>query len=362
MRMSGVIPHRGWFVSPHRGWLALGLVGLMGFFATALSAAWVIARGPAGPAAAMAKAADNFVAALSAEEKARAVFAFDVPGRTEWHFIPKDRTGLPIKAMSPQQRTLAHALLKTGLSVPGYAKAKLIMTLETVLRDMEKDPIKRDPEKYWFSVFGTPTPAGNWGWKVEGHHISLNFTIVNGHLVATSPSFLGANPGEVREGPMKGTRALGTEEDEGRKFLMSLSDELRAKAIFDQTAPPEIVTGPASEVKPLPEVGISAASLDAKHKSTLVALLGVFAGTLNPALAAERLAKVKAAGADKLRFGWAGGIKRGDPHYYRISGPTFLVEYDNTQNGANHVHTIWRDFNGDFGRDLLREHLNNAHP
>ena len=354
MRISTVFARRRW----------LGLAGLvtLALLASFVPAAWVAARGPVPPALAMAKAADAFLASLAPEEKARATFAFDVPGRTEWHFVPKDRAGLAIKAMSPPQRALAHALLKTGLSVPGYAKATLIMSLETVLRDMEKDPVKRDPEKYWFAVFGTPSSSAAWGWKVEGHHVSLNFTIVNGHLVATAPSFLGANPGEVRQGPMKGTRALGREEDEGRKFLMSLRVEQRAAAIFDQTAPPEIVTGPASQVAPLPEFGIRASHLDAKHQASLVSLLSVFANTLNPALATERLAKVKAAGVDKLMFGWAGGIKLGDPHYYRISGPTFLVEYDNTQNEANHVHTVWRDFGGDFGRDLLREHLKAGHP
>ena len=317
---------------------------------------------PMAPAALMANAAEKFAASLSPEEQAKSMFAFETPGRTEWHFVPKDRSGLPIKLMSPRQRDLAHALLKTGLSLSGYAKATLIMKLESVLAEMEKDPVKRDPEKYWFSIYGTPSRSGTWGWKVEGHHISLNFTIVKGNLVASSPSFLGANPGEVRQGPLKGTRALGNEEDEGRRFLMALTTEQRAAAIFDSTAPPEIVTGPASKVDPLAPVGVKAEALDAKAKKGLVVLLGLVAATLNPALAAERMGRVKMAGVEKLTFAWAGGVKRGDPHYYRITGPSFVMEYDNTQNNANHVHTVWRDFDGDFGRDLLREHIKAGHP
>lgn len=337
------------------------VVGSLALAFLAIPFAVALARKPAGVASKMATAAESFLAALSAEEKAKASFDFEAPGRMEWHFIPKDRTGLPIKAMAPKQRELAHALLKTGLSATGYEKATLIMKLESVLAEMEKDPVKRDPEKYWFSVFGVPSASGNWGWKVEGHHISLNFTIVNGNLIATSPSFLGSNPGDVREGSMKGTRVLGKEEDAGRSFLLSLSPEQQATAVFDQTAPPEIVTGPTTKVEPLAPVGVKASSLNPKLQRQLFSLLQMAAGTLSPILAQERMARVKAAGVEKLGFGWAGGTKLGDPQYYRISGPTFVFEYDNTQNKANHVHTVWRDFDRDFGRDLLREHLKAAH-
>ena len=337
------------------------VIGAFAMASLAVPISLAVARKASGPASLMASAAESFLGSLSAEEKAKASFDFAAPGRMEWHFIPKDRTGLPIKAMVPKQRELAHALLKTGLSATGYDKATLIMKLESVLAEMEKDPVKRDPEKYWFSVFGVPSASGNWGWKVEGHHVSLNFTIVDGNLIATSPSFLGSNPGEVREGPMKGTRALGKEEDAGRSFLLSLSPEQQAVALFDQTAPPEIVTGPTTKVEPLAPVGVRANSLSPKHQRVLFSILEMAAGTLNPTLAQQRLARVKAAGVEKLAFGWAGGSKLGDPQYYRISGPTFVFEYDNTQNKANHVHTVWRDFEGDFGRDLLREHLKASH-
>lgn len=315
-----------------------------------------------GTAADMAEAASAFLKSLSKEERAQATFAFAVDGRTQWHFVPQERPGLTIKVMSPGQRKLAHRLLKTGLSATGYEKTTAIMALERVLAEMENNPVRRDPEKYYFSIFGEPSSAGTWGWKVEGHHVSLNFTIVNGNMVASTPLFLGANPGEVRQGNKKGTRVLAQEEDDGRKLLMSLNEAQRAKAIFDATAFPEIVTGPASKVEPLAPVGLPAKDMDAKQSRALVSLLKFYASTVAPELAAARLARVEAAGWDKLAFGWAGGIERGDPHYYRITGPSFIVEYDNTQNDANHVHTVWRDYEGDFGRDLLRQHLEAAHP
>lgn len=309
----------------------------------------------------MAKAAETFLASLSDEQRTQASFPFDAKGRTEWHFVPQDRPGVMIKVMSAKQRRLAHALLKTGLSVTGYKKTQAIMGLERVLAEMENNPVRRDPEKYHFSIFGQPSATGTWGWKAEGHHVSLNFTIVQGTLLASTPLFLGANPGEVRQGTQKGLRVLAKEEDDGRKFLMSLNAAQRSRAIFDSTAFPEIVTGPASKVDPLAPVGLPASEMDPRQTKALVALVKFYATTVAPHLAAARLARVEASGWQNLAFGWAGGVVRGDPHYYRITGPTFIVEYDNTQNDANHVHTVWRDYEGDFGRDLLRQHLGAGH-
>ncbi len=313
------------------------------------------------PGALMAAAANRFVSSLSAEQKKAGVFAVDDPGRMEWFFIPKDRTGVPLKVLAPAQRELAHALLKTGVSATGYAKATSIMELEKVLAVMEKDPVKRDPEKYYFSVFGTPSADGTWGWKVEGHHVSLNFTVVKGATIATTPSFFGTNPAEVREGALKGRRVLHAEEDLGRALLLALDPKQRAQAIFTDKAPAELVTANASKVDPLAPVGVAAKNLTKPQAEMLHKILDEYAGNMPPALAADRLAKVQKAGFDNVYFAWAGGPNRGDPHYYRIQGPTFLIEYDNTQTNANHVHTVWRDFAGDFGRDLLREHIKNSH-
>ena len=327
----------------------------------ALGLPWAWARTSKDASTAMAMAANAFVSSLSAEQREKAVFTFDVPSRMQWHFVPKDRPGLMIKLMSPTQRKLALALLQTGLSRAGYKKTTQIMALEQVLAVVENDPARRDPEKYYFSVFGRPEANATWGWKVEGHHLSLNFTVVDGSVVASTPAFLGANPGEVRQGPYKGMRVLAREEDEGRKLLLSLNSAQRQRAIFDKTAPPDIVTGSSSKAGILDPVGLPAADMNAAQVRSLMALVNLYAATMAPAVATARLARVQALGTDQLSFGWAGEITRGAPHYYRISAPGFVVEYDNTQNDANHVHTVWRDYDNDFGRDLLGQHLREDH-
>jgi hypothetical protein len=310
---------------------------------------------------AMARAASTFLANLDYEQSKLGALTFEDASRTEWHFVPKERPGLPLKKMNEAQRKAAHALVKTALSAPGHKKLTTIIGLEAVLAELEKNPVRRDPENYYVSIFGSPGASATWGWKIEGHHVSLNFTVVGGTLVATSPTFLGANPAEVRQGPQKGTRALGAEEDLGRTLLESLSPAQKARALFEATAPPDIITVASSKVDPLAVAGISVAEMGPASRQVLGTLLETYTSLMTPALAAERMAKVKAAGIDKIHFAWAGGTEKGDPHYYRVQGPTFLIEYDNTQNDANHVHTVWRDFHGDFGRDLLRDHLRGAH-
>jgi hypothetical protein len=267
-----------------------------------------------------------------------------------------------LKEMTPAQRELVQGLLRVGLGPAGYAKTTQIMELDKVLAEIEHDPVKRDPEKYYVSIFGTPAAGGTWGWRVEGHHVSHNFTIVKGTLVATTPQFLGANPAEVRvEGPFKGRRVLHVEEDLGHELVAALDEKQRAQAIFAKEAPGEIITKNLPKVDPLSPAGLPAKSFNAKQKEILRKLLAEYAGRLPDALARERLAKVEKAGLDKIGFAWAGGLTRGEKYYYRLQGPTFLVECDNTQNEGNHVHTVWRDFDGDFGRDLLREHYQAAH-
>jgi hypothetical protein len=247
--------------------------------------------------------------------------------------------------------------------------ASSIMDLETVLGALEAaqraaatepprgTPIVRDPERYFFSVFGTPSTKETWGWRVEGHHVSLHFTVVNGGVLTSSPSFFGSNPAEVREGPKKGLRILGIEEDAARALLESLDASQKTTAIINATAPGDMLTMNNLKIEPLSPGGISAGSLNDKQRDLLMKLIDVYAGFMAPEVAADRLAKLKKAGVDKIGFAWAGETERGKKHYYRVQGPTFLVEYDNTQNDGNHVHSVWRDFDGDFGRDLLREHL-----
>ncbi len=312
------------------------------------------------PAEKMALAATRFLDSLDEGQRKRAAFAWEDPSRLEWAFVPKERAGLPLKLMDDRQRGLAHALLKAGVSELGYEKATQIIELEKVLAEMEKDPVKRDPTRYHFWVFGKPDPKGSWGWKVEGHHVSLNFTVVKGTLLATAPTFLGANPAEVRQGPMKGLRVLRAEEDLGRALVMSFDETTRARVLFDKVAPKEILTEAASKVDPLAPAGLAVAEFSAEQKRLLRRLLREYVATMPAAVAAERMAKLEKAGFEKIHFAWAGGLKKGEPHYYRLQGPTFLIEYDHTQNDANHVHTVWRDFAGDFGRDLIRDHLKTA--
>jgi hypothetical protein len=312
-------------------------------------------------AAEMAQAARRFLATLSPGQKQRAHHAFDDADRQSIKYIPLARTGVPLKALDPAQRQLAHALITSGLSEAAHTKVNQIMELEPVLAELERNPVRRDPENYYFWVFGEPGPKGRWGWKVEGHHVSLNFTIVDGAAVATTPTFFGANPAEVRSGALTGRRVLHTEEDLARQLLLTFAEKDRAKVIFDTKAPPDIVTADRSQVTPLPEVGVPVSAMSPAQRELLRQLLAEYAGGLAAPLAAQRLARMEAGGFDKLRFGWAGGVERRQPHYYRISGPTFILEYDNTQDGANHVHTVWRDFEDDYGRDLLREHLQQEH-
>ena len=329
--------------------------------AKAKAAAPATAATPTTQAAAMAEAARRFLQALSPGQKPRAHHAFDDADRQSLKYVPLARTGVPLKALDPAQRQLAHALIRSGIADAAYAKITQIIELENVLAEMERNPVRRDPENYYFWVFGDPGPKGRWGWKVEGHHISLNFTIVDGATVATTPTFFGANPAEVRSGALTGRRVLHTEEDLARQLVLSFAEKDRGQVVFDAKAPPDIVTADRSAVTPLPEVGVAAAALTAPQRELLRQLLAEYAGALAAPLAAQRLGRMEAAGFDKLRFGWAGGVQPHQPHYYRIAGPTFVLEYDNTQDGANHVHTVWRDFEDDYGRDLLLRHLEKEH-
>jgi len=309
--------------------------------------------------ASMTTAATNFLASLTPEQRQQATFAFDSAERLRWHFVPQfERNGLQIKAMTEPQRKAAHELLRTGLSDRGYTTYTQIMQLENILKAQEKGggPI-RDSEGYRFSVFGTPSAKGTWGWRVEFHHVSLRFDVVNGTAISSTPSFAGANPAEVKDGPQKGQRTLAMLEDTARTLVTALDAGQRKTAIFNTTALNDIVTENANDINPLSPSGLKASEMTAAQKDMLMQVVDSYAGLMAADIAADRLAKIKIAGTDNISFAWAGSIERGQKHYYRVQGPTFLIEFDNTQNDANHVHSVWRDFRGDFGRDLLREHL-----
>lgn len=308
------------------------------------------------PEAVMARAAESFLKTLDATQKAKVQFPFESEERFNWHFIPRARKGLSLAEMTPAQRDSAFALLKTGLSASGFTKAEAIRSLELVLRAIEKRD-SRDPEQYFFTIFGTPD-GPSWAWRYEGHHLSQNWTVATGKAVATSPAFFGANPAVVLDGPMKGTRALAAESDLAWELLDGLEGPSREKAVVAGAAPNDIITGNSRKAAMLESVGLSVREMNAREQGLLMRLIDTHASSQQTALAAARLAAIKAAGFEHVRFAWIGATKKapGGAHYYRIQGPTFLIEYDNTQNNANHQHIVWRDFAGDFGADVLAAH------
>jgi hypothetical protein len=312
------------------------------------------------PAAEMATAARQWLDALTPEQRKAAVYPLADAERENWHYVPKDRAGVVFKTMTAPQQTLARALLRSGLSQRGYAKTEAIIALEAILRELEQ-AAHRDTGLYYVTIFGTPAPDKSWGWRFEGHHVSINFTIAGGHHVSVTPTFFGANPARVLAGPHKDARALADEEDLGRALVLSFAPEQRAKVIFTTNAPREIITKNDHAVKPLAPVGLPVAQMTPAQSAQLLALLKVYATNYRAELAEAELTKIMAAGWEKVHFAWGGSTEVGQPHYYRIQGPTFVIEYDNVQNKANHIHTVWRDFDGDFGRNLLREHHEAAH-
>jgi Protein of unknown function (DUF3500) len=356
----------------------------------------------------MGEAANNFLAALSTDQRAKAQLAFaDQAERTNWHYTPIPRQGLPLKEMDRKQQRLAQALISSGLSRPGWVTAATIMGLETMLDVIEGWTTElwwRDVTLYYVSIFGQPDGQQPWGWRFEGHHISLNYTIVGGQIVAPTPTFFGANRADA---PLLGShslRPLAGIEDLARDLMHSLSHTQQAQALLTPIAPPDLVqlNRPFVVDKALPfktpgiedpanvasqyaalermikERGMTMADLEAVRYSTnpqgvaaaamtpaqreiLLALIGDYIHRMPEELAEIEMNKLHTLGIDHIHFAWAGGLERRQPHYYRLQGPRFLVEYDNTQNDANHIHSVWRDPENDFGADLLAQHYAQDH-
>jgi hypothetical protein len=312
----------------------------------------------------MFAAANTFLGALNAEQKKLATYPLTDAERENWNFVPIERHGLNFKKMTNEQYALGIALLRSGAGQAGVARVQAIMQLELVLKEIEKDTPagRRDPANYFITIFGEPTADKSWGWRFEGHHTAFNFTGVGGKHVFFTPSFLGSNPAEVRAGPRKGERVLGDEEDVGHALIQSLDAAQKKTAIFAEKAPTEIITTNKKRVSPLSPTGISAARLTPAQLERFYALIKVFTARWRPELAAETFAQFTAPGLDKLTFAWAGPTERGQgATYYRIQSPDFLIEFDNTQNNWNHIHTTVRAFKGDFGADLLAEHYAKEH-
>ena len=315
----------------------------------------------------MAEAAANFLAALSPDQQRLAVYLMKDEERRNFHFFPIPRRGVPFKELNAAQLSLAHALLSTGMSARGYVKSVTIMSLGQILRDLEPQStnIYRDSDQYYVTIFGKPDPKGTWGWRIEGFHLSVNFTVVDGKAVAVAPSFFGAHPAIVKDGPRKGLSVLHVEEDLGRELVKSLDEKQRKVAIFAlpkfEDTVGGLLTGNARKLEPHSPRGIPASRMNAAQKEMLLALIREYASRHRADLAEQDLAKIHAAGTEKIHFSWAGGLEPGEGHHYMIQGPTFLIEYDNTQDGANHAHCVWRDFENDFGDDLLRRHYAEQH-
>ena len=313
----------------------------------------------------VARAARAFVRSLDPDRRAIAAFPFDSDERENWHYIPRPRAGLKRGDMTQRQQDDADALTAASLSAAGIRKARSIMAHETILGDLETSAgtlrFDRSPGLYHFSVFGQPGGSDPWGWQVDGHHLSLNTTVVEGRKISVTPSFFGANPAVVPRGPHNGLRILREEEDAGRSLLESLDAEQIYQCTIYPAAPPDIITRASRRARIEPAVGLPASAMTADQRERLVRLIEVYVKRSPEDAAAEQMRKIHDAGLQLIRFGWAGSRYRGQAHYYRVHGPTFLIEYDNTQDRANHIHAVWRDMEGDFGADLLREHYREAH-
>lgn len=301
----------------------------------------------------MAVAAGRLLAALSKDQQAKASYPFESPERLDWHFIPRARKGLPIKELSPEQRSLAFGLVGSGLTGTGFLKATTIMSLEQVLKELEqgRGPT-RDPELYFLTIFGTPADRGKWGWRVEGHHLSLNFALEDGKIAAATPVFFGANPAEVRQGARQGLRTLAEREDRALRLLQALDENQRKTVMFAPEAPRDIRAANTPQPPTDPAVGVAASELSSDQRAMLRALVESYAEDMPDEVARAWAEEIRRAGTDAIRFTWAGPADRGQPHAYRVQGPTFLIEFNNTQNGANHIHSVWRNMLGDFGIPL----------
>jgi len=347
-------------------WFRVAAVGLAAFLLTA-------AYKRAEPSSVMADAANAFLNSLWPDQKAKVSYPFDDDERLSWHFVPTGanykpgdrelRKGMPLGAMQPFQRELATALLAAGLSQQGVIKAQSIMSLEQVLLLLEgaKPANRRDPDNYFITIFGTPAAKGTWGYRIEGHHLAQNYTIVDGK-VSDSPSFFGSNPAEVRIGPRKGLRVLALEDDYGYDMIESLDKTQQDVAVVDKTALKDIITGAARKaaLNGAPN-GLSAAKMTAAQYDKLMTIVELYASNVPEAMAQRRMELARKQPKNDTFFAWTGAIERGGLHYYRVQTPGFLIEMDCTQDQGNHIHSVWRDYENDFGLDLLKAHYSASH-
>jgi len=312
----------------------------------------------------MSETANKFLETLSVRQKAKTQFLFNQDERYNWHYIPKNRKGISLNDLNDTQRKAAMNLLRTALSDTGYNKTIAIIELEAVLREVEgrsSNDDYRDPGKYYFSIFGNPAADSIWGWRLEGHHISLNFSTENNRLVSGTPGFLGTNPAIVLSGPEKGKQILKDETELGFALLHSFDAKQMENAIINAEAPGDIITAANRKATISDPRGILYSELNDAQQKKFLQLLSIYIHRYTRLFAIDMIHEIETAGLTNLRFAWAGAQQPGNPHYYRIQGPTIIIEYDNTQNNANHVHTVIRDLKNDFGGDELLEHYKKSH-
>jgi hypothetical protein len=313
------------------------------------------------------RAAELFLKSLDPKQQESVRIEFDNgQRRTSWHYLPSSmmesrggRRGLAMKDMSPEQRTLAHGLLSSVLSHKGYLQAMTVMTLESILHELENKNPSRDPEMYHVAVYGQPSTKETWGWSFEGHHLSVNITLVKGHHISVTPSFFGSNPAVVHDGPFEGLEVLQAEQQIARKLARSLTAEQKKMAVLPGKVPRDVTTQAEPEVDRggfQPPQGIPLAELKPEQQRMLLELIAHFAQKYRQPILDQIDKRSPIFVSEEIHFAWSGGLESGMGHYYRIQTPHFLFEYDNTQNKANHVHAVWRQFDGDFGADLLRQH------
>lgn len=304
-------------------------------------------------AASMVQAATKFMATLNKDQTDKTSFEFSDEERLNWHFIPRERKGLPIKELEGSALKTAMVLLRSGLSEAGYDQAVDVMSLEEVLYlleggDRETRRSKRDPQKYFVSIFGKPSNKGTWGWRFEGHHLSLNYVIIDGVVKSSTPEFFGANPGVINAGPKREIRVLGPEEELGRAVLKSCSPAQQKTCWLSKEAPDDLRGGGVAQPETTAPVGLSIGKMTDDQKKLMAELLKEYLKNMPADIVKERRAQIDGAGLENIYFAWWGSAERNERHYYRVQGPTFLIEYNNTQQSANHVHSIWRNMAGDF--------------
>lgn len=309
------------------------------------------------------KATIDFLNSLNEKLLGELMHSFNDDSRKNWHFLPSrswPRVGLALGKLNLDQKELFFRMLENYLGEVGFDKTQSIIELEGILGEIENNVEHRDQGAYYIAIYGSPKKDKLWAWSFEGHHISLNFTISEGKI-SIAPRFFGANPAQVMSGPNKGLRTLQKEEDLAYILINKLSDPQKGKAIFHDKTFGDITTARMPEVIPSDPVGIKVEALNKKQKEILKELIDEYLRTLPKDLAVARSEKIRKEEFNNIHFGWAGSLIKGEPHYYRVQGKTFLIEFDNSQNNANHIHLVWRDFDGDFGRDLIREHYNTSH-